>query len=130
MKLLQERLAVLSAATVGELLCAAMTPSVLDWFLHMSGLRWDEPAAPALHKLAAAIQGLLIPVTGVRGFELAQVTAGGLRTDEFTPESGESRLCPGLYAAGEILDVDGECGGFNLMFAVASGLLCGEHAAR
>ncbi len=38
----------------------------------------------------------------------------------------QSRLCPGLYAAGEVLDVDGDCGGFNLMFAFASGLLAGK----
>jgi predicted flavoprotein YhiN len=41
-----------------------------------------------------------------------------------------SRLAPGLYAAGEVLDVDGDCGGFNLLFAWASGILAGEHAGE
>lgn len=42
---------------------------------------------------------------------------GGLRTDQFDPDTLESRCCPGLYAAGEVLDIDGDCGGFNLQWA-------------
>ena len=71
-----------------------------------------------------------MPVTGVRGFESAQVTAGGVSCAEFDPATMESRLVPGLYAAGEVLDVDGACGGFNLAWAFASGRLAGETAAK
>lgn len=53
------------------------------------------------------------------------MTAGGICTDGFSPDTMESRLVPGLYAAGEVLDVDGDCGGYNLMFAFASGALAG-----
>lgn len=53
--------------------------------------------------------------------ELAQAATGGLRTDEFSDMTLESKLSPGFFAAGEVLDVDGECGGFNLMWATASG---------
>ena len=67
-----------------------------------------------------------LPVTGVSGFETAQVTAGGLRTAEFDPETLQSRIVPGLYACGELLDVDGDCGGFNLQWAWASGRLAGR----
>lgn len=67
-----------------------------------------------------------ICITGNRGFEYAQVTAGGARCEEFYPETLESRIMPGLYATGEVLDVDGDCGGFNLMFAMASGLIAGK----
>ena len=79
-----------------------------------------------LAALAAAMKAFCLPVTGVSGFEAAQVTAGGIKTDEFDPETMESRLVPGLYACGEVLDVDGDCGGFNLQWAWASGLLAGE----
>ena len=55
----------------------------------------------------------------------AQVTAGGLQTGEFDPQTMQSRLVPGLYACGEVLDVDGDCGGFNLQWAWSSGRLAG-----
>ena len=63
-----------------------------------------------------------------RGLDQAQVTAGGVICDEFDPASMESRLIPGLYAAGEVLNVYGDCGGFNLMFAFSSGIVAAEHA--
>lgn len=78
-----------------------------------------------LDALCSAAGSLRLSVTGVSGFESAQVTAGGVRTDEFDPETLESRIVPGLYACGEVLDVDGDCGGFNLQWAWASGLTAG-----
>ena len=48
------------------------------------------------------------------------MTAGGIAAEDFNPQTLESRLVPGLYAAGEVLDVDGDCGGFNLQWAWAS----------
>ena len=79
-----------------------------------------------LRALARAMRSFCLPVTGQSGFEAAQVTAGGLRTAEFDPETLQSRIVPGLYACGELLDVDGDCGGFNLQWAWASGLRAGE----
>lgn len=79
-----------------------------------------------IQALTALVADFALPVRGVKGFDSAQVTAGGIAWEEFTPESLESRLVPGLYAAGEVLDVDGDCGGFNLMFAFASGILAGS----
>ena len=55
-----------------------------------------------------------------------RLTAGGIRTDEFSAQTLESRLCPGLYAAGEVLDIDGDCGGYNLQWAWSSGRLAGQ----
>lgn len=78
-----------------------------------------------LRALAAAMRAFRLPVTGVSGFEAAQVTAGGLKTSEFDSNTLESRLAPGLYACGELLDIDGDCGGYNLQWAWASGLLAG-----
>lgn len=94
----------------------------------MEAVRADRVDAP--DALAGAICRFCVEVRGTRGFEAAQVTAGGVCTADFDPATMESRLCPGLFAAGEILDVDGGCGGYNLMFAFAGGLLAGRNAAR
>ena len=64
-------------------------------------------------------------VDSTKSFDEAQVTAGGVSCDEFDPRTMESRIVKGLFAAGEVLDVDGDCGGYNLMFAFASGLIAG-----
>ena len=66
-------------------------------------------------------------VIKTRTIEEAQVTAGGICSDEFDPHTMESRLVKGLFAAGEVLDIDGDCGGYNLMFAFASGLIAGGY---
>jgi len=79
-----------------------------------------------LAALSCALRDFRLPVTGVSGFEAAQVTAGGIRTAEFDPDTMGSRIVPGLYACGEVLDIDGDCGGYNLQWAWASGLLAGE----
>ena len=68
-------------------------------------------------------------VTGNRGFEDAQITVGGIAVTDIDPATMESKLVPGLYFAGEILDVDGPCGGFNLQWAWASGYAAGTAAS-
>jgi predicted flavoprotein YhiN len=62
----------------------------------------------------------------VLGYTKAEVTAGGLNLDEIDPKTLESKLMPGLFMAGEILDVDGRIGGFNFQWAWASGHTVGE----
>ena len=90
----------------------------------------SQPAADLtdsdLERIARQAKHFALPITGTCGFDQAQVTAGGLCTDEFDPETMKSRLVPGLYACGEVLDVDGDCGGFNLQWAWASGRLAGR----
>lgn len=71
-----------------------------------------------------------MPLTGVRGFENAQVAAGGVSLSGFSLADLQSRILPGLYAAGEVLNVDGDCGGYNLQWAWSSGMLAGESAAK
>ena len=71
-----------------------------------------------------------IEVIDTQGFEGAQVTAGGAACDQFDPGTLESRLIKGLYAAGELLNIDGDCGGYNLQWAWASGLFAADHAAK
>ncbi|MCC8159960.1 MAG: NAD(P)/FAD-dependent oxidoreductase [Oscillospiraceae bacterium] len=67
-------------------------------------------------------------ITGTMSWNNAQVTKGGVSTDEFNPSTMESRLVKNLYAAGEILDIDGDCGGYNLQWAWSSGCLAGISA--
>ena len=69
-----------------------------------------------------------VTLTEPMGMDSAQVTAGGIVTDGFDNTTMESRLVPGLYACGEVLDVDGDCGGYNLQWAWSSGHLAGSHA--
>ena len=79
-----------------------------------------------LADIAGQATHFTLPITGTCGFDQAQVTAGGLVTGEFDPRTLESRLVPGLYACGEVLDIDGDCGGFNLQWAWSSGRLVGQ----
>ena len=83
------------------------------------------------HKsLAKALKGWKMDMEGYVGYERCVVTAGGVSQDEMTPKTLESRLVPGLYFAGEILDLDGDTGGYNLQIAFSTGYLAGSSAAR
>jgi predicted flavoprotein YhiN len=70
-----------------------------------------------------------VEVTATNSFEQAQICCGGIATDEIDPVSMESRREPGLYLVGELLDVDGICGGYNLQWAWSTGMIAGTHAA-
>ena len=83
-----------------------------------------------LREVIAAVKGLEIDLTEPLGMDSAQVTAGGVLTDGFDPQTMESKLVPGLYACGEVLDIDGDCGGYNLQWAWSSGRCAGLHAAN
>lgn len=72
---------------------------------------------------------MALPVTGTRGFQVAEVTAGGVPLSELHLQTLESRLCPGLYLCGEICDVDGRIGGFNFQWAWSSGYTVGISVA-
>jgi predicted Rossmann fold flavoprotein len=84
----------------------------------------------ARRRLVAAVKGLELAVVGDRGFTIAEATAGGVPLSEVRLDTMESRICPGLHFAGEILDVDGRIGGFNFQWAWASGFVAGTAAAR
>ena len=71
-------------------------------------------------RLAHALVEWPLPIAGTRGYNYAEVTAGGLALTEIDPATMESRVCPGLYLVGEILDVDGRLGGFNFQWAWAT----------
>ncbi len=79
-----------------------------------------------LRRLVGNIKNCVLSVTGDLGLENAQVTAGGVRTSEFNPSTLESLIVPGLFACGEVLDIDGDCGGYNLQWAWSSGFTAGK----
>lgn len=84
----------------------------------------------ARRTLAAAVVATPLPIAGDRGFTVAEATAGGVPLTEIRLDTMESRLCPGLHFAGEVLDVDGRIGGFNFQWAWASGYVAGTAAVR
>ena len=81
-------------------------------------------------QICRAVKALEIELTEPMGMDNAQVTAGGVLTEQFDPMTMESRLVPGLYACGEVLDIDGDCGGYNLQWAWSSGRCAGLHAGK
>lgn len=78
-----------------------------------------------INKLVHAIKNLKLSINDTKGFQGAEVATGGIDTKEINPQTMESKLVPNLYFAGEILDVDGDRGGFNFHFAWASGIRAG-----
>jgi predicted flavoprotein YhiN len=78
-------------------------------------------------KLVYAIKNLKLSINNTKGFKGAEVATGGIDTTEVDPQTMESKLVPNLYFAGEILDVDGDRGGFNFHFAWVSGLKAGKN---
>ena len=92
----------------------------------MRGEKAGDLSDDQLLRIAETASRYRVMITGSRGFDFAQVTAGGAVCSEFEPSTMQSRIVPGLYAAGEVLNVDGDCGGFNLMFAFSSGLIAGR----
>lgn len=80
--------------------------------------------------IISTAKALRFNISGTDGFANAQITIGGARIDEFDPKTLQSRLVKGLYCTGELLDVDGICGGYNLQWAWASGLTAGRLAAE
>ena len=90
----------------------------------------ERMAAYRGEELARMLCAYPLRVTGVRGYDQAQVTQGGIDPADFDPATMACKKHPGLYACGEILNVDGDCGGYNLQFAFATGLLAARDAAK
>lgn len=92
----------------------------------------DSARSISKHKLSLLtdyLKNFTIDIVDTKGFDAAQTSAGGVNTDELDADTLESRLVPGLYFAGEVIDIDGMCGGYNLQWAWSSGYVAGMHAA-
>ena len=96
----------------------------------VSGVYTEELTPQMIEELVTTVKSFDVVLTEPMGMDNAQVTAGGVYTRDFDPETMESRLIPGLYACGEVLDVDGDCGGYNLQWAWSSGIVAGRNAGK
>ena len=120
-----------AAPTYEQLLCGMWHTRVNAAVLRAAGCKPSASAQAAeLPGIAQTAKGLRTQVKGPGDVKHAQVTRGGAELAQFDAATLQSRLQPGLYAAGEALDVDGRCGGYNLHWAWASGRVAGEYAAR
>jgi len=118
--------AILSGILVPKLAYAVFKQSKIP-FVNQTA---DQITKEELKALIHCLYHYKVHVTGTKGMDDAQVSAGGIQCSEFSPDNMESYLIPGLFASGEVLDVDGDCGGYNLMFAFATGILAGQNRRK
>ncbi len=130
---LDSRLQQHGARPVRRALAPPLPDRLADALCGLAGVDPDQSGATltreARKRLVGACTALRLPVTGTRGFEVAEVTAGGVPLAALTPGL-EARTRPGLFLCGEVCDVDGRIGGFNFQWAWASGTVAGRAAAR
>lgn len=116
-----------------ELLNGIFPDKLISCLLEQSGINPNVNLARLhnfqIEQLAGLCKSSTVVIHETNGFEQAQVCAGGVETCELDPLTLESRLVKGLYITGELLDVDGICGGYNLHWAWATGCLAGAHAS-
>ncbi len=120
--------------TAAEYLEGIFNRRLVPALLELAGIRPQTKAGSLskeqVRKLASVCKQAVVPVTDTNGFENAQVCAGGVKLTEIQADTLESRICPGLYLTGELLDADGICGGYNLQWAWATGWIAGKAAAE
>ena len=119
---------------VGDLLTGCLNKMLALCLIKRAGLGPEETvknvSPQKLRRLRSLLRSWELPVLGTGGYPDAQVMLGGADTKDFEAETLESRRVKGLYAVGEMLSVAGPCGGYNLEWAWASGLLAGRKAAE
>ncbi len=131
---LTARAALLSHRRLEEFFTGMLQKRLGQVVLKCAGLSLSDKGS-SLHeaeiaRIAHTLKHFRFAVTGTTGFANSQVTAGGLDTAGFDPNTMMSRQSPGLYAIGEILDIDGDCGGFNLRWAWSSALCAAADIVR
>ena len=121
-------------AQVSTILASRLPAAMAEAWLDAAGVARDRTMAhldrDARRRLVRALVESPVAVIDSRGYSYAEVTAGGIPLDEIDPATMQSRVCPGLYLVGEILDVDGRLGGFNFQWAWSSGWVAGHAAAQ
>lgn len=124
--------------TAGEALKTLVKKPLAELALRNAGIKPEEKAGTVLHgsdrrqrldRLAGVLQDMRFEVKGLKGWNEAQVTAGGVSLDEVNPLTMESKLVSGLFFSGEVLDYDGPCGGYNLHHAWLTGIRAGKGMA-
>lgn len=118
------------ARQVGNLSLLAIVKRLWSAMLQQSEIsptaRCAEISKKQIRRLAMQLKGSVVPVSGTLGFKKAEVTAGGVQLSEIDSRTMQSKLQPGLFFAGEILDIDGPIGGFNFQAAFSTGWLAGS----
>lgn len=121
------------AKSAQEALVGLFNKKMIDVLLKESGISLHQQAeqikTAQLRQLCRTIKHFRVDVIGSKGVDVAQVCAGGVDTREVNADTMESKLARGVYFAGEVLDIDGTCGGYNLQWAWSSGYVAGIHAA-
>lgn len=122
----------LKAKTIGGFLRERLPERLVRALCEHAGVdpstRGDALRREERRAVATTVCSLALPVTGSRGYNFAEVTAGGVPLSELRLDTMESRRCPGLHLCGEICDVDGRIGGFNFQWAWSSGYVAGVSA--
>lgn len=130
---LQERITLCPHKTLDEFFIGIFPKKLCELWIRLSRLpkemRVFDLSGEQLEKLVLLIQHLRTHITETNAFEQAQICCGGVDTTEINPDTLESNYVPGIYFAGELLDVDGICGGYNLQWAWSSGFVAGREAA-
>lgn len=130
---LQERITLCPHKTLDEFFTGIFPKKLCELWIRLSRLpkemRVFDLSGEQLEKLVLLIQHLRTHITETNAFEQAQICCGGVDTTEINPDTLESNYVPGIYFAGELLDVDGICGGYNLQWAWSSGFVAGREAA-
>lgn len=111
-----------------KLLLGIVHTKLINPLLEQAGI--ERLSAKSIHKLLYTLQHFWFEISDTNGFKSAEVVSGGVSTFEVNEKTMESKLIKGLFFAGELLDVDGDCGGYNLQWAWASGALAGEHLQK
>lgn len=116
--------------TIGQLLEGFLNSKLVKVLLKLTGISrdkyWQELSNVEKELIVNSIQDFSLKITGTNSFDKAQVCSGGVRLSEINPYTMESKKEKGLYIIGELLDVDGDCGGYNLGFSFLSGIIAGK----
>ena len=113
---------------INELLVGLINDNLIEEVLNQAGISYDinvcELSKEEIYKLAPTLKNLEFSVSGYKDEDSGQITCGGVDTDEINPSTMESKKIKNLYIIGEIMDVDGDCGGYNLQWAFSSAYSC------
>lgn len=131
---LEERRRRMGEKTAEEWMTGLLNKKLASLLLKLAGIslgdRMDQVDGGRMKRLLTQIKEYETVVTAANPYENAQICCGGVDTREISPDTMESKLVPGLYLAGELLDVDGICGGYNLQWAWSSGAVAGRNAGE
>lgn len=127
---LENRNQLVKNRTVSELLEGILNYKLVQVLLQQANIKnninYSKLTSEEKNRLLTSLISFKVEIIGTNSYEKAQVCSGGISLDEIDNKTFESKQCKGLYIIGEMLDVDGECGGYNLAFAWFSGIISGK----